>query len=200
MSEAGTGSTRGTMINCASCVAGVVLAANEAKVASELSPSVLLVRMQGLVSSNSDVVVGELLEKGSAVNGKDLEEACKQFALLVIGCIGASFDVSLLSIGSSSGTAVCSLLYDLAFQQLDSSSEQIRVAASYCIGNLSVGNSTSCLPLLISAITANSVNLKIIYDFFSNSYCDRCSMSHLETIKLKFNCVLSAYYYRPLKL
>lgn len=144
------------MVNAASTVATVVMGVASRVSDAPLTPSQLATRMLSMITSGSDVIAQQLAAKGILTDGKLLQETCMQFGLLTIGEIGRH-DVSSLSIGSSSGSAVCSMLFDACFPLLMHPSEDLKLAASYSIGHLAVGNLDSCLTRLISAITSNMV-------------------------------------------
>jgi HEAT repeat protein len=75
----------------------------------------------------------------------------KEIALICLGEIGRSSDLSSFS-----------NLIDVVFQMLTSPNEQIKWAASYALGNITVGNSEKQLPKLLRMISENSVEVYLL--------------------------------------
>ena len=146
------------MVNSASCVAAVVMAASHCQSApSPIAVRELAVRMLNMVTSGTDAVAEELVMKGTVAQSKALQEACVQFGLLTIGDLGRAMDVVALTADSATS------LFDAAFALVDNASEDIKHAAAVCLGNLAIGNSASCLQRLIAAITSDVVSSAVLY-------------------------------------
>lgn len=150
------------MINAAMSVASVVLAAHTVSTTVPITVSQLCDRMLVMVTNGTDPLAEQLIAKGAIKEGKSVQEICIQFGLLTLGSIGQNIDVSSLIVGSAEGPNVGVLLFDTAFGLLEHLSEDIKSAASFCIGNLSTGNADSCFQRLISAITSNVVSIFLV--------------------------------------
>lgn len=146
------------MANASSCVAAVVLSANQSQAApSAISVRDLALRMLNMVITGTDAVADQLVAKGTVVQSKALHEACVQFGLLAIGDLGRAMDVVALT--ADAGTP----LFDAAFGLVDNPSEEIKHAAAACLGNLAIGNSSNCLQRLIATITGDVVIFSVFF-------------------------------------
>jgi cullin-associated NEDD8-dissociated protein 1 len=96
---------------------------------------------------NGEKVLGEIFTLLEAADTPSAPESLRevQLSLLITGDLGRMFDLSTID-------GVAERLKGIYINYFDSPSEELRQAASYALGNASVGSQASFLPLIVSKL------------------------------------------------